>query len=285
MTHALSATFTQDAPCEPVAGGAEISGHDIERGPLSMSGGEAGRFFAFLRPDSRVSPTCSEEADGATGKMSDRSNAFVWVPRGDSLDCTLNAENRLVSITPLHTPPNLPSHIVFVSDALLILLVRRMCGAVEPGTRTMPCEPLASLFRAVLSGALRPVPDCGHQLDDLSLPSPVLPPRLARTTRFIDANLCGDLSTATLAAVACLSEAHFSRVFKKALGQSPHQYVMSRRVRAACALIDRNACALSAVALDCGFASQSHMTDVFRARIGQTPGQYKRDRIAARRIA
>src|SRR5215470_4357786 len=57
--------------------------------------------------------------------------------------------------------------------------------------------------------------------------------RLFRVLDHIEANLEGDLTIDTMAAVACLSRYHFSRAFKKAMGQSPHRYVSGRRLERA----------------------------------------------------
>jgi AraC family transcriptional regulator len=54
--------------------------------------------------------------------------------------------------------------------------------------------------------------------------------RLTRVKEFIEAHLEGDLAIAQLAKVASLSQFHFARAFKAAVGQSPHQYVSAQRL-------------------------------------------------------
>lgn len=97
-------------------------------------------------------------------------------------------------------------------------------------------------------------------------------PRLKRVFAHVEAHLDSRLRVAELAGVACLSPAQFTRVFKAFTGQSPHQFILDCRVKAACRLIRRGGSSLACVAMDVGFASQSHMTDVFRCRIGMSPG-------------
>jgi AraC family transcriptional regulator len=99
--------------------------------------------------------------------------------------------------------------------------------------------------------------------------------RLRRITEYIEAHLGEDLSLATLAAEACLSRVHFVRQFKRLTGFSPHQYVLTRRIERAAALLkNRDAC-LKALALEVGFSSQSHLTAAFRRVYGTTPGAHR----------
>lgn len=93
----------------------------------------------------------------------------------------------------------------------------------------------------------------------------------------IDARLDEPLRLADLGGAIGLTRFHFARAFRAATGQSPHQYVLARRVSRAQALIAERRAPLAEIAFACGFASQAHMTDVFRTRLGVTPGQYRQD--------
>lgn len=99
--------------------------------------------------------------------------------------------------------------------------------------------------------------------------------RLQRVTEFIEANLGQDLSLPTLAAEACVSPVQFARQFKRAMGLSPHQYVLRRRVERATALLKNPDVCLKALAHEVGFSSQSHLTRAFRRVYGTTPGAYR----------
>jgi AraC family transcriptional regulator len=101
------------------------------------------------------------------------------------------------------------------------------------------------------------------------------PRRLQRVLDFLDANLGGDISLADLAAEACLSPYHFSRLFRDATGLSPHRYMTDRRIESACAQLARTDTPLCAIALDNGFGSQANFTRSFRKATGTTPGQYR----------
>lgn len=99
----------------------------------------------------------------------------------------------------------------------------------------------------------------------------------ALVDEYIEAHLDADLCVNELAALTTLSEAAFVLALKDATGQSPYQYVLSRRIACAREMLAAGEIALAEVAYACGFASQSHMTDVFRSKLGVTPGRYRKE--------
>lgn len=100
--------------------------------------------------------------------------------------------------------------------------------------------------------------------------------RLQRVRRFIEDHLDGDLSLDRLAAVAYLSPYHFARRFKVSTGMTPHQYVVSRRVERAQALLLAGEDGIAHVATRVGFSSQSHLTFHMRRVLGVSPGELLR---------
>jgi AraC family transcriptional regulator len=101
--------------------------------------------------------------------------------------------------------------------------------------------------------------------------------RLARVREYIDANLeGGNLTIARLAKVASLSQFHFARAFKAAVGKSPHQYVSGHRLERAKVLLRRGDQSLLDIAVALNFSSQANFTRAFRNGTGMTPGQYGR---------
>lgn len=101
------------------------------------------------------------------------------------------------------------------------------------------------------------------------------PKRLKRVLDFIEARIAADISLDDLAAEACLSPFHFSRLFRDATGQTPHRYVTERRVQAARDKLALDHSSLVEIALDTGFGSQANFIRVFRKVTGLTPGQYR----------
>ncbi|RBY83316.1 helix-turn-helix domain-containing protein [Blastococcus sp. TF02A-26] len=95
--------------------------------------------------------------------------------------------------------------------------------------------------------------------------------QLARVTRHVEDHLDLPMTVAELAALAHVSEFHFSRLFRAATGASPHQYVLGRRVARARELLTGTDLPVSAVAARCGFADASHLTRHVRRALGATP--------------
>jgi AraC family transcriptional regulator len=95
--------------------------------------------------------------------------------------------------------------------------------------------------------------------------------RMVRLGEYIAANLGERILVADLASVVGLPAGQFARAFTRHTGRSPHQYVLSRRVEHATAMLQRGQGSLADVAAACGFASQQHMTSVLRVRLGVTP--------------
>lgn len=100
--------------------------------------------------------------------------------------------------------------------------------------------------------------------------------RMARVVDHVEARIDAALSVPELAKVACLSVFHFGRAFKAAVGETPHRYVMTRRIERAKELLATTDLDVTSVALATGFASHSHMTGCFRGRVGVPPGEWRR---------
>ncbi len=107
---------------------------------------------------------------------------------------------------------------------------------------------------------------------------PAVPTRaVSEAVRFISENYARDLSLADIGEAARLSPFHLTRVFKKAMGMSPHQYLVQVRVNSARALLRSGAGrqSLAEVAAAVGFADQSHLTRQFKRVFGLTPKQVR----------
>lgn len=79
-----------------------------------------------------------------------------------------------------------------------------------------------------------------------------------------------------LADVAGLTPSHFCRVFRKATGLTPHQYVMKTRLDKAQQLLHTTEMSMAQIAEGLGFASQSHFTRAFRQFAGEAPSEFRK---------
>ena len=104
----------------------------------------------------------------------------------------------------------------------------------------------------------------------------VSPQRMRRLIEFIETNLDDDLSLDAMAAEVGISPLYLARAFKKAIGQSPHQYVLARRIERAKELLRTTEMPIVDVALSVGFSSQSHLSHWMIRHAGISPAAYRR---------
>ena len=104
-----------------------------------------------------------------------------------------------------------------------------------------------------------------------------LRPWQARKLRaYIESHIAAPILVADLCALVHLSEAHFSRAFRRTFGKSPHGFVIMRRVELAARSMLQTEASLSDIALQCGFSDQPHLCKHFRQITGQTPAAWRR---------
>jgi len=91
----------------------------------------------------------------------------------------------------------------------------------------------------------------------------------------IDRCYAEPLDVPRLARAALASEAHFIRSFKRAFGETPHQYLQRRRIERACELLRESDRPVTEVCLDVGFRSLGSFSAAFRRIVGEAPIAYR----------
>jgi AraC family transcriptional regulator len=114
--------------------------------------------------------------------------------------------------------------------------------------------------------------------------SPLPKWRLKRVVDYVDGSLDKRVSLEDLAGVAGLSRMHFASQFRAATGYRPHEYLLSRRIDRAKALISGGEMQLVDVALSVGFQAQAHFSTVFRHFTGETPGRWRQTALSGSEI-
>lgn len=99
--------------------------------------------------------------------------------------------------------------------------------------------------------------------------------RLLRARDAIDRDYAQPLDVPTLARVAHVSPAHFSRTFRATFGETPHRYLQRRRIERAMALLSDTATPVTDVARLVGFASLGTFSRTFRDVVGVSPTGYR----------
>ena len=98
---------------------------------------------------------------------------------------------------------------------------------------------------------------------------------LLRAKDTIDARYREPLDVAALAKAARLSEAHFSREFRRAFGDSPHQYLLTRRLERAAALLRNTDRSVADICFSVGLQSVGSFTTSFTRTYGKSPTVYR----------
>jgi AraC-like DNA-binding protein len=98
---------------------------------------------------------------------------------------------------------------------------------------------------------------------------------LLRAKDLADARYFEPLVVDDLAHAAGLSRAHFSREFRRAFGESPHSYLLTRRMERAAALLRTTDRSVAEICLDVGLQSIGSFTTSFRRIFGASPTAYR----------
>lgn len=98
---------------------------------------------------------------------------------------------------------------------------------------------------------------------------------LVRARDLADLRYHERLDVSQMAAAAGLSPAHFSREFRRAFGESPHQYLLTRRLERAAALLRTTDRTVAQICLDVGLTSVGSFTTSFTRAYGRPPTGYR----------
>ena len=113
----------------------------------------------------------------------------------------------------------------------------------------------------------------------------MVPPvrHLLRAKDLADGRYFEPLTVADLARAAGLSPAHFSREFGRAFGEPPHQYLVTRRLERAAALLRNTDRSVTEICFAVGLSSLGSFTSSFGRLYGTTPLAYRSSFPPARR--
>ena len=99
--------------------------------------------------------------------------------------------------------------------------------------------------------------------------------QLNAVLQYIDDHLDSEIRLAQLAAIAHVSPAYFSTLFKRFNGLSPVEYIVHKRVQRAIELIRSSNASLTTIAMSCGFNNSTNFYKAFRKVTGRTPVSYR----------
>jgi len=102
--------------------------------------------------------------------------------------------------------------------------------------------------------------------------------QIRKVQEYIEANLATSIRNRDLAALAKLSEFHFAVAFRNSVGETPHEFLIRRRMDRARQLMLSTDLPLCDIASECGLADQAHLSRLFRRVVGESPASWRRAR-------
>lgn len=117
---------------------------------------------------------------------------------------------------------------------------------------------------------------CRSNSDATNLAGGLGPAQFRRAVEYMHAHVSKDISLHGIAGAAGLSPFHFSRMFKRSSGLTPHQYLIRLRLERAKDLLLGTQHSVAEIALESGFCDQSHFAMHFKRVYGITPRAFAR---------
>jgi AraC-like DNA-binding protein len=98
---------------------------------------------------------------------------------------------------------------------------------------------------------------------------------LAYVMGYIKDNLNEKLNINSLSSKACMSKATFYRLFKRELGLSPNDYILTEKIKRAKQMLAKPGSKIASISYDLGFSDSNYFIRVFKKMEGITPGSYQ----------
>jgi AraC family transcriptional regulator len=179
----------------------------------------------------------------------------------------------MISMTQIKVGTGRPVHLVHMQEVVgravaLLEAADRELGQTQEAVRSS----IARAASILLAGIGHPV----QRSSPLGGATALLPWQSRRVLEYIEEHLSTPIRVSDLSTLLHWTEAHFSRVFKRTFGASPHAYVLRRRIERASRLMIESTTPLSEIALRCGFNDQAHLSKRFRQQTGATPAAWRR---------
>ena len=159
------------------------------------------------------------------------------------------------------------------ADPLGVALTRQILSELYAPHAEERQAYVAAMVNALKAHILTGPPAHGHPIDIPT--SDFSAYRLHKIMNAVLSRPEQDHSLEAMAATAGITPSHFCRVFKRATGISPHQYVMKARLDRAQQMLVQTEMNLAGIAESLGFTSQSHFSRAFRVYAGCAPSAYR----------
>jgi AraC family transcriptional regulator len=188
----------------------------------------------------------------------------IMIPRqtiGRMLDPEFDQSSQVVRF---HDPLYAPDEMILQIGRQMLNILEQEGPFVKDIADGLSHALIAYIMRRYVMGATQ----------QISMPSRL---QLRRALELVGDNLGREITLEEMAHAAGMSLFHFSREFRKAMGTSPHRYLMTCRIERAKELLANQKLSVLDVSLECGFKDPSHFSRVFRSLVGSTPRAYRQE--------
>jgi AraC family transcriptional regulator len=205
-----------------------------------------------------------------------------------------------------HQNPDAPRTVIlalYIEPVWLCEIEKRLTSSGQPGFFPQPCvritpairrlsnefsmqmlygeQPGEEALQEMLSNLMMSVIDAFSEWRRITVgirnsAPPVHDHRIRRAVSYMRANLGAELDTDRLAREACLSRAHFFKLFQQSTELTPHVNANVLRMELAIRNLAETNDSLSSISGNLGFSAQSHFTRFFQQHLGVVPSQYRR---------
>ncbi|MDB5853075.1 MAG: AraC family transcriptional regulator [Herminiimonas sp.] len=205
-----------------------------------------------------------------------------------------------------HQNPDAPRTVIlalYIEPVWLCEIERRLSSSGQPGFFPQACvritpairrlsnefsmqmlygeQPGEEALQEMLSNLMMSVIDAFSEWRSISIgvgnsARPVHDHRIRRAVSYMRSNLGDELDIGRLAKEACLSRAHFFKLFQQCTELTPHVYANVLRMEMAIQNLAQTSDSLSSISANLGFSAQSHFTRFFQQQLGIVPSQYRR---------
>lgn len=102
-------------------------------------------------------------------------------------------------------------------------------------------------------------------------------PLIVKALKYMDEMYCDKNTLRDISGYVNLSPIYFHKLFKTAVGETPYQYLLKKKIKKALRMLMISDKSLTDIAFECGFSSQSYFNYVFKRECGRSPGEYRRE--------
>ncbi|BCU78349.1 AraC family transcriptional regulator [Luteolibacter sp. LG18] len=212
--------------------------------------------------------------------MKDTEGRFVALNRLGCQFCGVRSEQDAFGCTDRDFFPSRRAEEYMADDRAVIATGHPIVNRMEPAPEMEGSPHLVVTHKVPVrnrDGAVIGVAGFSRRVEEIRCASSVIR-KLAEVVDRLHERFAETVSTAELAKQAGLSESQFERIFKKALGTSPRQYLQRIRIEHASRLLLETEETIASIAQRCGYYDHSHFCKTFAAQLGSAPSEYRKER-------